>query len=94
MGMRSNDIIFIYLIKIIFLSIISFGLSVIGGLIGIPILAKGFMSDNSLFISWISFDWLTLIIGVIMGIVMPILLSAVRLRNINKMKPIDAIKNL
>ena len=94
MGMRSNDIIFIYLIKIVVLSIISFCLAVIGALAGIPILAKGFMADNSLFISWISFDWLTLIIGIIMGIIMPILLSLVRLRKINKMKPIDAIKNL
>ena len=93
MGMRSDDIIFIYLIKIIILAVISFSLSIIGALSGIPIMAKGFMIDDSLFISWIAFDWLTLLIGIIMGIVVPITLSAICLRKINKMKPIDAIKN-
>lgn len=91
-GMRSKDIIFIYSIKIIILSLVSFSLSIIGALVGIPILAKGFMADESLFISWISFDWLSLLIGVVLGIIVPIGLSLICLLNINKMKPVDAIK--
>ena len=92
-GMRSKDIIHIYLIKVIVLSVISFCLSVIGALIAIPVLARGFTMDGTMFLSLISFDWLSLLIGVVMGIIVPVCLSLICLQKISKMKPIDAIKN-
>lgn len=91
-GINAGQIIFIYLIKIIVLSLIALVCSSLGVIGAIFLMERSFVMDSSLSLAMISVEWQTIILGLGFVLLLPTLITYLCLRKINKKKPVDLIR--
>lgn len=91
-GIGDGQIIFIYLMKIIILSLIALACSFPGTICEIFIMEKAFVTDSSLFLAIIGIEWQTVVLGLGFVLLLPSLITYLCLLKINKKKPVDLIR--
>lgn len=91
-GFDSRQIIFIYLLKIIVLSLIALICSSFGVLGSIHLMERAFVMDSSLTLAMISVEWQTIALGLSFVLLFPTLITYLCLRKFNKKKPVELIR--
>lgn len=91
-GISAGQIIFIYLIKIIVLSLIALACSSLGLIGEIFLMERAFVMDSSLSLAVINIEWQTIVLGIGFVLLLPTLIAYLCLRKINKKKPVDLIR--
>lgn len=93
LGVHSWDIVKIYLVKIIFITLASLVISTISVSILINQTNELFTQYTTAGISWLSQDLLTYVLSVLLSVVLPLGAALIPLKKILKMNPVSAIKS-
>lgn len=93
-GISGKSIIKIHLVKVIFIAIVSFVPTNISAIGLITLTCAAFSGPNSLYCSWIAYNYITVLLSILFSLIFPILFSLIPLNKINKMKPVDAIRSV